>query len=88
MILDILWLDAPLPHGRRQIGERAIRLGHALSDALHDLAACSEIQALLQVIDAICSLDADVFSRDAACSEALWASCWLNDADPPDAPAV
>jgi hypothetical protein len=43
-------------------------------------AAALELSAFLRVIELICSLDADVSSKDAACSEDPCASDWLEPA--------
>ena len=47
-----------------------------------------EFSVFLWAMALICSLVADVSSRDAACSDAPWESDWLEDATWPAAPAT
>ena len=48
-------------------------------------AACWEFSAFLRVMEDISSLEAEVSSRDAACSEAPWAKDWLAPETSPEA---
>src|SRR6266849_4171177 len=86
MILEILPLDAPIPCMDVVISAN-VRLASATRwlTAFMYSAACCEFSAFLRVMEDISSLEAEVSSREAACSEAPCARDWL---DPETLPAA
>src|SRR6266568_7078873 len=86
MILEILPLDAPIPCMDVVISAN-VRLASATRwlTAFMYSAACCEFSAFLRVMEDISSLEAEVSSREAACSEAPWAKDWLDPETWPEA---